>query len=218
MAKQERAVRTRNALIESAAELFHQDGYEVASLSVISARAGVSSGALHFHFASKAELADAVADAAHRRLGRITAASEGGHRRGALQVLIDATHTLARALRDDAVLRAGFGLDRARRPDTGRPTVLGTWQHWVLEVLQRARVEGSLAPGVSVEGAMRTVVAATVGFEVLGGRDVRWLSQTAVDQFWSLLLPSLTAGANRRSLVVSGSASPGVPRPGGPEE
>lgn len=40
MAKQDRAVRTRNALIESAAELFDRDGYEHASLSTISTQAG----------------------------------------------------------------------------------------------------------------------------------------------------------------------------------
>lgn len=68
MAKQERAVRTRESLIRSAAETFYREGFAVASLSVISAQAGVSSGALHFHFASKAALADAVETAALDRL------------------------------------------------------------------------------------------------------------------------------------------------------
>ncbi|MCX4906285.1 TetR/AcrR family transcriptional regulator [Streptomyces sp. NBC_00878] len=73
MAQQERAVRTRNALIKSAAELFCKDGFDVVSLSTISARAGVSNGALHFHFASKAALASGVWEAAAQRLRRITA-------------------------------------------------------------------------------------------------------------------------------------------------
>ena len=54
MVKQERALRTREALIESAAEVFDREGFSVASLTAISSRAGVSNGALHFHFASKA--------------------------------------------------------------------------------------------------------------------------------------------------------------------
>ncbi|MGW7049656.1 TetR family transcriptional regulator [Streptomyces avermitilis] len=71
--RQERAIRTRNALIESAAALFARHGYEVVSLSTISARAGVSNGALHFHFPSKTALAEAVGAAAAQRFGRIIA-------------------------------------------------------------------------------------------------------------------------------------------------
>jgi AcrR family transcriptional regulator len=80
MAQQERAVRTRNALIESAAELFCKDGFDVVSLSTISTRAGVSNGALHFHFASKAALASAVWEAAAQRLRRITLRAGRGAR------------------------------------------------------------------------------------------------------------------------------------------
>ncbi|TLS46342.1 TetR/AcrR family transcriptional regulator [Streptomyces montanus] len=83
MAKQERAVRTRNALIESAAELFSKDGFEVVSLSMISARAGVSNGALHFHFASKAALGAAVWEAAAQRLRQITTDGAAGSGSGA---------------------------------------------------------------------------------------------------------------------------------------
>ena len=118
MAQQERAVRTRNALIESAAELFSKDGFDVVTLSTISARAGVSNGALHFHFASKAALAAAVWEAAAQRLRQITVEGraggggagmgEGGSAEagGALQVLVDATHALLRGLRHDVILRA----------------------------------------------------------------------------------------------------------------
>ncbi|GAA2522572.1 TetR family transcriptional regulator [Streptomyces longisporus] len=52
MVKQERATRTRRALIQ-AAESFVGEGYVPASLPVISERAGVSKGALLFHFESK---------------------------------------------------------------------------------------------------------------------------------------------------------------------
>ncbi|MFD6492381.1 TetR family transcriptional regulator, partial [Streptomyces sp. NPDC060188] len=52
--KQQRAVRTRDALIRSAAETFESRGYVQAKLAEISSRAGVSAGALHFHFPNKA--------------------------------------------------------------------------------------------------------------------------------------------------------------------
>ncbi|CAM5724103.1 TetR family transcriptional regulator OS=Streptomyces microflavus OX=1919 GN=HUT09_00685 PE=4 SV=1 [Streptomyces microflavus] len=50
MTKQVRAARTRQALIRSAAIVFEQHGYGQARLALISSGAGVSTGALHFHF------------------------------------------------------------------------------------------------------------------------------------------------------------------------
>ncbi|WP_405567379.1 TetR/AcrR family transcriptional regulator [Streptomyces sp. NBC_01167] len=206
MAVQERAVRTRNALIVSAAELFDRDGFEVASLSMISARAGVSSGALHFHFSSKAALADAVGQEAAQRLEMIT--RQRGD--GGLQVLIDATHALVRALDRDAVLRAGFGLsDRAEHDQVGAG-LRRVWQEWVEGVLVRAEGEGVLAGGPSVRDAVTAVVAVTAGLETLGRQDASWLSQTPLTRFWGLLLPRLAAASCLETLVASGTCTPTV--------
>ena len=100
-----------------AAETFCREGFRGGVLSVISAQAGVSSGALHFHFAGKAALADAVESAALDRL-RIIAGVASREGAGRLQCLVDVTHGLALGLRGDVVLRAGFGLGR----DTARVT------------------------------------------------------------------------------------------------
>ena len=102
MAKQERAVRTREKLIRSAAEVFDREGYAVASITTISARAGVSNGALHFHFASKAALAEAVAEAAALRLRH----------------LVDRPGGVGERVRH--LGRAGVGRDVARRRGGGR--------------------------------------------------------------------------------------------------
>ena len=47
---------TRAKLLESAAEVFSEEGYAGASISSIADRAGVTSGALYRHFASKADV------------------------------------------------------------------------------------------------------------------------------------------------------------------
>jgi AcrR family transcriptional regulator len=214
MAQQERAVRTRNALIESAAELFSRDGFDVVTLSSISTRAGVSNGALHFHFASKAALAAAVWEAAAQRLRHITAQSragasgggEGGPAEtgGALQVLVDATHALLRGLRHDVILRAGFDLSASPQPVAVGEDLRHRWQVWVEGVLAEAAREGALARDVSARDAANAVVAATVGFGALGSRNSQWLSQTVLTRFWVLLLPRLAAGAALKGLVTSG--------------
>jgi len=47
---------TRAALLEAAAEVFAEQGYEKASVAAITARAGLSSGTVYSHFGSKREL------------------------------------------------------------------------------------------------------------------------------------------------------------------
>ncbi|WP_369201036.1 ScbR family autoregulator-binding transcription factor [Streptomyces sp. PU-14G] len=206
MAAQERAVRTRTALIESAAELFHRDGFEMASLTTISARAGVSNGALHFHFSNKAALADAVREVAVQRLREITTRES----ENALQTLIDATHALSRALSKDAVLRAGFDLRRFLERTRGGDDLRRLWQHWVEGVLVRADDEGSLAGDVTAQDVSDTIVSATVGFELLSRGDPHWLSNSTLTRFWELLLPRLAEGAVHGPLVAAGSTGAGV--------
>ncbi|MFD6416164.1 ScbR family autoregulator-binding transcription factor [Streptomyces sp. NPDC060194] len=210
MVRQERAVRTRSALIESAAELFDRDGFEATSLSTISALAGVSNGALHFHFASKAALADAVGQEALRRLEWVVEQrAEDG-----LQVLIDATHALVRSLSFDVVLRAGFELgDVPGRVATG-VSLRRRWQEWVEETLVRAEREGSLASGIAAQDVAATVVAVTVGLKTLGSQDAMWLSRGTLTRFWALLLPRLAEPSALRVLVTSGTSF--GPPPTGP--
>lgn len=108
MTKQERAARTRQALIRSAAAVFEQHGYAQARLAQISFGAGVSTGALHFHFDNKAAVAQAVVAEASRRLRELSAAVRRGTD-NALQALVDTSHALLERLRDDPVSRAGSG-------------------------------------------------------------------------------------------------------------
>ncbi|MFD0395738.1 TetR family transcriptional regulator [Streptomyces nogalater] len=60
MAQQDRAVRTRRAVLRAAAAVFAERGYAAATISEILKRAGVTKGALYFHFDSKAALAQGV--------------------------------------------------------------------------------------------------------------------------------------------------------------
>ncbi|MER6344736.1 ScbR family autoregulator-binding transcription factor [Streptomyces sp. NPDC001595] len=200
MAKQERAIRTRNALVNAAAELFDRDGFEVASLATISAKAGVSSGALHFHFANKAALLDAVVSVAGERLLWITRQRDAL----SLQVLIDASHDLVQGLGQDVVLRAGFAL--SSHPERGDATqdLRQDWQTWVEVTVERAEREGALMPDVATGDLSTAVVAVAAGLEALGGRDRRWLDRSTLTRFWTLLLPRVVGPAAQELFVASG--------------
>ncbi|MGW4024070.1 ScbR family autoregulator-binding transcription factor [Streptomyces sp. NPDC005009] len=207
MVKQERAERTRQALVRAAAEVFAEDGFFLASLSSISKKAGVSNGALHFHFVSKQDLARAVEEEAVAVVRTITAPPRSGGP-DPLQRLIDATHALMDQLDQDVMVRAGFELGNGSSRREGAVDLRGCWQDWVEGVLEDARREGVLAEDVSPAGASITVMAATVGFKHLGADDRSWLSAATIVQFWDLLLPRL-ASADTLGRLMSGG-TPGT--------
>ncbi|MEU8926100.1 TetR/AcrR family transcriptional regulator [Kitasatospora sp. NPDC048545] len=107
---QERSERTRGRLVEAGAGLFDRRGYAGATLGEIAAAAGVTKGALYFHFASKEELARAVFEQAECSLR--SACGDRGASSSPLQGLIDAGYWLVDALGADPVVRAAFRLGR----------------------------------------------------------------------------------------------------------
>jgi AcrR family transcriptional regulator len=213
MVKQERAARTRKALVRAAAEVFAQDGFVLASLTSISKRAGVSNGALHFHFESKLALARAVEAEAAAVIRAIAPPVQAGGP-DALQRLIDATYDLMGRLERDAVVRAGFELGSGPPRLAGAADLRAQWRTWVEEVLGAAEREGVLAEGVSAAEASVTVVAATVGFERLGANDPSWTSAAMLVRFWNLLLPRLASADALGRLVSGGTPAPAAPPPG----
>ncbi|MGQ4366157.1 ScbR family autoregulator-binding transcription factor [Streptomyces sp. SAS_272] len=197
MVKQARAVRTRQALVRAAAEVFAAEGYAGASLPAISERAGVSNGALHFHFASKHDLAAEVERAAADGARRL--AEQGRNRADTLlQSLVHTACGLLLAVVADPVIRAGFRLSGdPSRKDGAR--LLRWWQAWVHELVVQAQREGELARDVPADIATTVIVAATAGFEVMGAADRDVLSVERVTQLWTFVLPRLAASPDHAS-------------------
>ncbi|MGW6568822.1 ScbR family autoregulator-binding transcription factor [Streptomyces sp. NPDC054975] len=203
MAKQDRAVRTRQELIRSAAEAFNRGGFAQSSLTEISSRAGVSNGALHFHFSNKKALGEAVESAAAQTLHHIMGACPVGDL-SPLQLLVDTSHILAQRLSDDIVLRAGFQLGNDATWQA-RVQLWMAWRNWVRFMLTLAAGEGDLAADVTLNDAVSAVTAAVVGFEVLGRADGEWCSQQSVTRFWTLLLPRLCSEPALAGIDASGT-------------
>jgi AcrR family transcriptional regulator len=216
MVMQVRAAHTRQALIAAAAEVFADEGYVRASLPLICKRAGVSTGALHFHFASKDALAREVEGAAvgvaQKLVQRCRAAT-------ALESMVDTVSALVLAMASDPVVRAGFRLsgDPSRK---GGAELFQWWHGAVRELVVRARDAGELAQDVSPEDAAAVIMAATVGFETLAGWDEKWLSAERAERLWAFVLPRLAASPELIPDGASPSAGEGSPQGtagGGPE-
>ncbi|MDR3080896.1 MAG: TetR family transcriptional regulator [Streptomyces sp.] len=203
MTKQERASRTRNALIRSAAQLFEQQGYVRTGLSAISAGAGVSRGALNFHFENKAAMSDAIKSAAARALHR-TARQASHEQPDPLQALTDMTHGFAYLLHHDVVVRAGFQLNVDAAQSSGLD-LRQEWQGCVQHYVALAAEEKRLVPGVSRESVVTAVVSATVGMEVLSRRNKEWLSRSTLTRFWRQLLSVIATEQARADTAPEGS-------------
>ncbi|MEU7601283.1 ScbR family autoregulator-binding transcription factor [Streptomyces sp. NPDC040724] len=142
MARQERAVRTRRAILEAAAAVFDERGYDAATIADILARAGVTKGALYFHFSSKQELAQGVLEEQF---------AEGGvpHRESKLQELVDVALVLAYRMKHEPMLSAGarLSLGPGMRDIFGGGSVPG-WIEFTRGLLCQAKEQGELLPHV----------------------------------------------------------------------
>ncbi|EST38591.1 hypothetical protein N566_06620 [Streptomycetaceae bacterium MP113-05] len=210
MAKQARSERTVERLMVSAAGAFAVQGFARATLAEVSSAAGVTKGALFFHFSTKDELADAVQARARDVLESVVEDMRGADQ-GFLQTAVDLTHVLHRLLREDTCVQASVRITRERRGPAG--ATLGFYPLWwgrLGKLLGEARRNGELAPSVTDLSARTLVTAAVTGVEALVWMETspeeaqRWLKD-----LWALVLPLLAApGADIRTAPPSVMLTP----------
>jgi AcrR family transcriptional regulator len=194
MPQQARAIETRAAIMRGAAEAFEQRGYGSTSLAQVSAAAGVTKGALYFHFDSKEALAVAIIDAQHEEsvsAGRqLLADNVPG-----LRALVSMSYELARQLRDDHIVSAGVRLT-IEAVNFSTP-VSGPYLDWMVaceEFLRRAIAEGDVTSTIDVCAAAHFFTSAFTGVQVVS--DVltkRGDIDQRLTEMWAMLLPGLVA-------------------------
>lgn len=72
----EEAQKTRSQILEAAEQAFHARGMSRTTLADIAAIAGVTRGAIYWHFSNKADLVQALLDSLHEPLDELARASE----------------------------------------------------------------------------------------------------------------------------------------------
>src|ERR1700729_2748438 len=98
---QERASRTRRAILQAAAEMFESQGYLGTSLQDIVKRKKISKGALYFHFASKEALAQAIVQEQYDMWTTAVEKLRATYPR-AVRVILEMSWCVARMCRDNA--------------------------------------------------------------------------------------------------------------------
>ena len=183
---------TRFALLKSAALLFDELGYAGTSVSAVARGAGVTSGALYFHFGGKENLALAVVEehfASWPAIIERVLALPGS----TLEHIVLLSFEVARAFRDDVLVRAGSRLWTERKGiNVAMPRPFVGWIETMAGMLARARLEGEIGAGVEPESAASVLVCAFFGTHIVSDAlDGRERIEDRVAQLWLHFLPAL---------------------------
>jgi len=183
---QDRAIRTREAILQAAGELFGERGYHGTSTTDILARCGVTRGALYFHFPAKEHIADAVI--AHQE----TALSVP-ERSSPLQATIALTFHYADAIVHDPVMRGAVRLSveqaTYRAPDA---TPYESPERAVRTLLENSAKRDELLDSADPPTIARLLVGAFTGVQLVSDAMTRRRDLTQrVSHLWRFLLPGI---------------------------
>jgi AcrR family transcriptional regulator len=174
--KQERAVRTRGQVLDAAAEAFATKGFPAVTVMDVAELAGVTKGAVYFHFANKEALAKAVAEEFYHVLGVIGQEVQD-EELSPLDAVAELLGRTAIAFRDDTLVQAGARLQIERSligadlpmPYLGYTDSLVSW-------FRQAQDEGQLAAETSPEVTARILVSA-----FFGAQHISWVLNDRAD-------------------------------------
>ncbi|MCT9011814.1 ScbR family autoregulator-binding transcription factor [Streptomyces sp. NPDC054766] len=187
MVKQERALRTRQAILSAAARIFEERSYQAATISEILADAGVTKGALYFHFPSKESLAQGVL---HEQNLKPPAPDHPCK----IQQLIDTVVLHAHRLQTDPMVRAGVRLSldqQAQGLDRSGP--FHAWSQLGTHLLQQAKNQGELLPHVTPAETADVLVGAFAGVQAMSQAQTNYQDlPTRVSALLRHILPSIT--------------------------
>jgi AcrR family transcriptional regulator len=198
--KQERAVATRRQIVHAAAEVFDREGFERASLAEIVNQAGITKGALYFHFKSKEDLAAVVIDEGHS-ISMNAAAAIGASGATALAQMVMLCYEMGREMVDDPIVRAGIRLTLEMSASIGPSTPYLDWINNCEQLVHTAVEQGDIVDTVDASALANFIVSGFTGIQlvsnVLTGRtdlDAR------IDQMLKIILPAIVPARRRSKL------------------
>lgn len=203
MAKQERAERTRTAILDAAAKVFDEHGFSGATLSAIVQHADITKGALYFHFESKEQIAQALIGEQFDVWEPPSEDSDVG-----VQTVIDLTHEMARRLQRDVRVRASIRLVIEQGTFTNpTPDAYQRWIDVVEACLSRAQSKGDVLADLDTNDVAGYITGSFTGVqlssEVLAHRtDI----SRRVTTMWQIILPGIVPPRRRSRFATAGTA------------
>ncbi|WP_314146091.1 TetR/AcrR family transcriptional regulator [uncultured Leifsonia sp.] len=196
MAKQERAERTRLAILDAAAHEFDELGYEGARLERIVERTGATKGAVYFHFRSKLDIARALVDEKYTNWPVIVAEVTGTGLRG-LAAAEELTQRVGRVFADDVRVRAAMKLTQTVLPPAPEDNPYARWTElvavFVAQELEDRGLDGVDPREIAVVAVQAFFGAYMIGHEL--GRLDRLPGD--VTRLWGIIGASLAVAQER---------------------
>lgn len=168
MAKQERAIATREALVAAAGRVLAAKHFETARVADILEEAGITQGAFYFHFPEgKKQIAEELIRRQDAQFTRLRDELFNSDLDG-ISAILALSDALGKALHADPVTQAGIRLvtqasttfpDAAKLPDP-------TWIDAITTLLNRARDDGTLHADIEIATAAHSLVYLFTGAQV----------------------------------------------------
>lgn len=203
--KQERAKATRATVLLAAARVFESRGFAAATISDILEEAGVTKGALYFHFDSKESLAREIVSS------QVSWRDKSPEReQNPVQRVIDISHAFGMALRQDPLARASIRLTLERNTfQTDDPSPYVGWNADVEAILVDAHRAGVMLTHISPAAAARLITSVFTGAQLASEATTgRTDLTTRIEEIWQLLLPALVDPDVVDTLNPRGSSEP----------
>lgn len=195
---QERARVTREKIVLGAAEVIRRVGYANASLGQIAEEAGVTRGALYFHFESKVDIAQALIEEQHRRVRDASVEILSVERPAVTQMMLLCAD-LSHRLQTDPVVRAGIRL--TTDSSTFDEPFTGPYEDWLATftvLAQNAVARGEISLTVDAAALARFIVAAYTGVQLVSETFTGRKDLTArVHEMWRIVIGAMYAESDR---------------------
>lgn len=163
------AAPTRARLVEAAAEVFAEQGYDRTRVQEIARRAGLTTGAIYANFEGKTELlAQAIDFASTPELDRLISTGAGAG--SAANVLIAVGEELAKgAPRSGSVLLFEAFAAARRDPDVAEALKRGVGEisDTFRSLVNAGKDDGSIVPDADADAVARLSIALALGFLML---------------------------------------------------
>ncbi|MGI9822785.1 ScbR family autoregulator-binding transcription factor [Agromyces sp. Marseille-Q5079] len=205
--KQARARATRERIVAGASEVFERVGYGNSTLGDITAEAGVTKGALYFHFQSKEDVARAVVEAQHS-IARAAAEEIIEAGLPPVETMMRLCADLAVRIRDDRIVRAGIRLTTDSSTfETPLQSPYKDWMATFEALARRARDLGEMTSAIDAETLARFVIPAFTGVQLVsdtftGRADI----VDRVHDMWRVLICATVPSAAHPSMLALAEA------------
>lgn len=184
MPRQERAERSRAAILEAAADEFDQHGYAGARLERIVERTGLTKGAVYFHFRSKLDLAKALLEEKYGNWPALVAEVDASGLRG-VEAAAELTRRVGAVFASDVRVRAAMTLSQTVLPPGPEAD---PYDHWVGVVERYLAQEGGVTGPLSPHDAALVAVQCFFGAYMMAAERGR-LDELPddIDRLWTTI-------------------------------